>query len=206
MELHEGVKKFIEENISLIEHGEFTECYNMLLNRTAATKLVPNFTWSMLSAGIDPAKFLYVIPNYYLAKTDIKSYVIHDNIEAIEEYIFYSARLLSNIIISESVKSIGERAFADCYSLTSIKLPEELNKLGDKSFAFCKELTTVTLPRKVEHLGMEIFEYCFNLSNIIYPGTVEEFKLTKFFKTDLWKQNMPKNLQVQCTDGVRTLS
>ena len=80
------VKKFIEDNISLLEKDDFEQFYKKLgTERTSSGR----FTEVFLGAGIDPAEYMREIPSYYLTGAKITSYTIPQNITSMAGYAFF---------------------------------------------------------------------------------------------------------------------
>lgn len=80
------IKEFIEKHIDLIEDGRFEELYKLQSKwyTVELARLVGIFTETLLSADIDPAKYMKKIPPFYLTGTKIASYTIPQNITSID--------------------------------------------------------------------------------------------------------------------------
>lgn len=125
--MKKSLKSFIEENIELIENGEFEVIYSNLLdpfklNLDANSRytLIGDFTEALIKAGIDPAKYMKEIPPHYLGGTSLRSYTIPNNITAIGEYAFSGYNGLTEVVIPSTVTSIGAYTFRYCHELRSI--------------------------------------------------------------------------------------
>lgn len=117
--MKKSLKNFIEENIELIENGEFEVIYSDL-DADFRYTLIGDFTEALIKAGIDPAKYMKEIPPHYLGGTSLGSYTIPNNITAIGEYAFSGYNGLTEIVIPSTVTSIGAYTFRYCHELRSI--------------------------------------------------------------------------------------
>lgn len=212
------IKKFIEKNIDLIEHGEFEELYQTLNDRHK----VPNLTETLLGADINPAKYMNEIPEEYLRGSTIQSYVIPNNITSIDDSAFNSCTSLTNVTIPNSVTSIGKFAFYNCSSLTGVTIGNSVTSIGNAAFygcssltnimignsvtsigfsAFygCSKLTTITIPNSVISIGGDAFNRTKNLESINYLGTRaqwEKVKLGSFWRKSSYLE------RIECRDGI----
>lgn len=119
MKIKRSLKNFIEENIELIENGEFEVIYSDL-DADFRYTFIGDFTEALIKAGIDPAKYMKEIPPHYLGGTSLRSYTIPNNITAIGEYAFSGYNGLAEVVIPSTVTSISARAFRYCRELESI--------------------------------------------------------------------------------------
>lgn len=119
MKMKKSLKNFIEENIELIENGEFEVIYSDL-DADFRYTLIGDFTEALIKAGIDPAKYMKEIPPHYLGGTSLRSYTIPNNVTTIGEYAFSGYNGLTRVVIPSTVTSIGAYAFRYCSGLESI--------------------------------------------------------------------------------------
>lgn len=189
------IKKFIEKNIDLIEHGEFEELYQALNDRHK----VPNLTETLLGANINPAKYMKEIPQNYLKNASIQSYVIPNSITSIGDEAFYYCRSLTDITIPNSVTSIGYWAFAYCSGLANVKIPDSVTSIGEGAFVGCSKLTSITIPNSVTSIGNSAFTYTKNLESINYLGTKDQWNKIKL--EPLWNEDS-RIERIECADGV----
>lgn len=189
------IKKFIEENIDLIEHGEFEELYQALNDRHK----VPNLTETLLGADINPAKYMKEIPEEYLRGSTIQSYVIPNNITSIGSSAFSGCSSLTSITIPDSVTFISKFAFYNCSSLTSVTIPNSVTSIGNATFYECSNLANITIPNSVISIGGDAFNRTKNLESINYLGTRaqwEKVKLGSFWRKSSYLE------RIECVDGV----
>ena len=106
---------------------------------------------------------------------------------------------LTSVTIGNSVTSIGSEAFSGCKGLTSITIPKSVTSIGDWTFAGCIGLTSVTIPDSVTSIGWAAFAGCTGLTSITFNGTKAQWNAIS--KDDDWKNNVPSDCKVICTDG-----
>ena len=120
--MDEQVKKFIEDNINLIEDDtkeSWEEIYeNACLKNEEHLK--GKFTEVLLQAHINPLYKMNYIPNYFLSDSNIEYFEIPPNIIKIEYWAFSNCKNLSKIIWPTSVKELGSSIFASCNKLKEI--------------------------------------------------------------------------------------
>ena len=210
------VKKFIEDNIKLIELNEWEEIYE---KASAELKLdTGKFTEVILEADIHPENYLKELPENFLYGSNVKEFRIPDNIKSIGNDALEYCTSLTSVIIGDSVTSIGQDAFSACKSLTSVIISDSVTSIGDEAFSWCTGLTSVTIPDSVTSIGSYAFYFCNNLTTVIlrnpeieiaadafigckklaiqFNGTMEQWKTISYRKF--------KNALYTCTciDGV----
>ena len=96
---------------------------------------ISNLTYLLMTAGIDPLKYMDEIPDDYLTHiSDLISIDIPGNIKSIGKYAFRNCKNLETIAISNGVTTIGYEAFKNCSSLTSLTIPNSVTSIGDYAF------------------------------------------------------------------------
>jgi hypothetical protein len=113
------------------------------------------------------------------------SIVLPENLQKIEEGVFYGCKNLTSIIIPEEITEIGRNAFQGCAALTSVTLPSTIKKLGEYSFNGCAALTTVTIPASVESVTFErgfadVFQGCGKI-NLVSQAILKRIGYTGSF-------------------------
>lgn len=76
----------------------------------------------------------------------LKSFVIPNSVNVIEDYTFKGCKELENIKLPVTLEVIKEKAFSGCNSLTEIKLPKAIKKIGYGAFKECRNLRSVIIP------------------------------------------------------------
>ena len=191
--MNEQLKKFIEDNIELIENNDWEKVYD---------KIFPTgFTDTLLECDINPLELgLNYIPDRFLNNSKIKNFVIPNNIRKIGEWAFHWCINLTSITIPDSVTSIGDYAFYDCSNLTSIIIPDSVTSIGEWAFSGCSSLTSIEISNNVTSIGGYAFRDCHSLTEIKYIGTKEE-ALTKLeVKNKEWRKGSAIQ-KIICTDG-----
>ncbi len=135
----------------------------------------------------------------------LKSIVIPEGVETIEEHAFLSCPLLEYVHIPSSIDCVKTEAFKDCTKLyyldfaqgirslnfeenvfngctglKHISLPEGLEKLGNNTFLNCTALRSIRLPSTLKTIGDKAFWGCIKLISIIIPENVETIGQSAF--------------------------
>lgn len=164
----EQQKKFIEDNIDLIEYNKWAEffdkCIDTLLNHSVGGQLY--------EAGIDFMKELNYVPSRAFQESNIQSMVIPDGVTSIGTYAFCDCESLTSIAIPNSVKSIGYGAFRGCSNLKSIIIPDSVKNIDEYTFYGCRSLTSVKIGEGVTSIGNDAFRGCTGLISISIPNSV----------------------------------
>lgn len=171
--MNKQVKKFIEENVDLIENNKWEKIY---INAESVLWLnVGEFTDALLACGINPLELgLNYIPNRFFYCGKIKEFIIPNNVTSIGNNAFYNCSSLTSIEIPDSITSIGSFAFYNCNSLTNIDIPNSVINIGYGAFSYCSSLISVTIPESVTSIGEDTFHNCNSLTSVKYLGTKKE--------------------------------
>ena len=129
----------------------------------------------------------------------LTSITIPNSVTSIGDAAFYNCTSLTSITIPNSVTSIGNYAFYYCRGLTSITIPNSVTSIGDDAFYSCSGLTSIDIPNSVTRIGNYALQYCSGLTSINYDGTTTQWTLIT--KGSNWKDGVPSNCMVHCTDG-----
>ena len=113
--MNKKIKSLISYCEEEINNNDWEEVYTIVSN-TEST-LIGEFTWTMMSAGIDLMPY----------------------IERIKEipYRFFANTPLKSLVIPEGVTDIGNEAFAYCDNLNSVTIPGSIENIGSWVFSFC---------------------------------------------------------------------
>ena len=104
--------------------------------------------------------------------TQVKEYIIGDEVQSIGNHAFDSCSGLTSITIPNSVTSMGNWIFQYCSGLTSITIPNSVTSIGIRAFSGCSSLTSVTIPNSVTSIGDMAFSGCKGLTSITIPNSV----------------------------------
>lgn len=170
--INDKLKRFIQENIDLIDDNKFGELYKQASDAGVLRCMI---TEALLGAGINPLEYMNYVPDYFLFDSKITQFTIPDNIT-----------------------SIGRHAFQHCTSLKSITIPDNVTSIGQSAFYNCSSLTSIIIPNSVTSIGGESFKNCTSLTSITYTGTKEQWKATS--KGSDWHVYVPATV-IHCSDG-----
>jgi len=112
------------------------------------------------------------IENSALSYSHIISVWIPATVTSLGDRVFYSCRLLTDVVLNHGLTSIGAEAFAECTSLTSITIPDSVTRIGEGTFHGCTSLTNVAIGSSVTSIGGYAFWGCSSLTSIDIPGGV----------------------------------
>jgi hypothetical protein len=127
-----------------------------------------------------------------LKMSKVKTVVIPDTVESIDDYAFAFSKNLESVIIPDSVKTIGTCAFAGCAKLKNVKLSKNLNSIG----MYCFDATAVEkidIPKSVNRIKAYAFAECKKLNEIIINSNNTEIDDTAFNKSANVTIIAPKN-------------
>lgn len=142
------------------------------------------------------------IPKNFLAHSNIKEFIIPDNVTSIGEYAFSYCTSLITVTIGDNVTSIGNNAFLGCSSLTSVTIPNKVTIVDELAFADCYSLKNITIPSSVTSIGNSAFYNC-SLTSIKYIGTKKEAMKLGIGNRSRTKWRIASAIEkIICTDGV----
>lgn len=160
-------KKFIQDNIELIDNNEFDTFLKKLNKESSSIKYdVINI---LQSCSIDFLNSVTHIPNYMFSGTNLENVTIPDSVISIGNMAFNNCKKLRSVIIPNSITSLSSGAFHGCTELETITLPESMKRIGDTAFQFCIKLTSIKIPSGVTIIEESTFSYCKSLTNITIP-------------------------------------
>lgn len=160
--MYDNVKKFIEDNIDLIEENRWEEIYKKITNELNAYTGI--FTEIMLTADIHPENYLKELPNYFLSNSKIKEFSIPDNMIHIGKWAFLYCNALEYVLVDKNVEEIREEAFYSCRNLTTVIIRNPKIDIAADAFIGCHKL------------------------DIQFNGTKEQWKTASYrkFRNDLY--------------------
>jgi len=94
------------------------------------------------------------------------SYVIPDNVFALESHSFCNCTQLITVEFSKGVRTIYECAFSHCDNLQSIDMGSNVEWIEYGAFEHCNQLTTIKIPAKVQKIKGGAFIGCRSLTMI----------------------------------------
>lgn len=128
----------------------------------------------------DPETALILI-KYPEGKTPMDgTYVVPDNVIAINSWGFAFCKHMHKIILPKNIISIGGSAFYSNEQLTDVVIPNNIEVIPFNSFTNCSSLVNVVLGNRVHTIESRAFEGCANLRLFIIPDTVKKLGSNAF--------------------------
>lgn len=167
----------IGENITYIKRNAFKDCL-------ALTEVI-----------FEDAGEELVVDEYAFANcTGILSLDLPDRWINIENYTFYNAMSLSEIIFGKELATIGEYAFASTV-LHTVELPDTVTSVGAYAFDSSSALENVRLSAGMNSVGGFIFNNCPALTTVVIPSGITEIGESAFKGCEgLTKVTLPETL------------
>lgn len=174
IEIPKKIFNFVSKYKELIDSSNFKALYER------AEKEIPvaELTEMLLSANINPLKYLSYIP---------------------EDFLFYEYPEAANVANVTSV-TLNENIceYVDEHAFTGSNIVEldfkGLGLISIESQAFYNsKLTKITLPDTLERIEFQAFAYCDNLRDIWYEGTADDWKVIE--KAPMWRDGV-SNLKI----------
>ncbi|MBQ7702543.1 MAG: leucine-rich repeat domain-containing protein [Candidatus Methanomethylophilaceae archaeon] len=88
---------------------------------------------------------------------DSLMYCVQPYATAIEDYAFYGATQLREVIISERVETVGDYAFYGCSGLKSLVIPDNVESIGKYSYSGCTGATLASIGGKIQEIPQGAF-------------------------------------------------
>ena len=195
----------IPNSVTSIANGAFTGCSRLITVTLNSNTIVSKKYASNINIG---TKF----------GTQVKKYIIGEDVTSIGDVAFYNCSSLTSVTIPNSVTSIGSSAFSGCSGLTSIDIPNNVTSIGTDAFHNCSGLTSVnwnaqncsdfeeinylpfsgcsgitafTIGDEVEHIPAGLCCKMSNLTSVMIPSSVTSIGNSAFsFCSGLKKVNI----------------
>lgn len=184
IEIPKKIFNFASKYKELIDSSNFRALYERANVEIPVTEL----TEMLLSANINPLKYLSYVP---------------------EEFLFYEYPEAANVANITNVtlnKNICE--YIDEHAFTGSNIVElDFKGLGlisieDQAF-YSSKLTKITLPDTLERIEFQAFAYCDQLKDIWYEGTVDDWKGIQ--KAPMWRDGT-SNLKIHTMRDHRVIT
>ena len=135
MTIDHDTKRFIEENIDLIE----TEDWVAIYAKTRTFGLLPDeineLTCVLEDCGFNPIEDLSYVPfAYHFMDGRIEEFAPQHIITEVKDLAFENCDNLVRIVIPEGCKRIGANAFEDCPNVRELRLPASLTYIAEDAF------------------------------------------------------------------------
>ena len=171
-----GIKKFIRDNVQLIDDGNWDEFYNRVAHNTSVGDIFQMDDWIgaltefLIECGCNPMEsFARNLPAAYL-----------------------SGSRLDSVTITPQIWSLGCNAFAGMVNLRSILIPKNVEVINLHCFEDCAALKYVRIDNPDVSIHETAFDGCINLHSVDFAGTVLQWRETDII---LYKA------VVTCSDG-----
>lgn len=182
--LTENLKKFLENNIELIEENKFDELYEKAEHDLYFSQSIGALTRTLLVADVNPLEHLTEIPYCYLyGDSNITTFVIPDKIEFVNSGAFANCSQLYDVIFGTDVSVIYYGAFEGCTELTNVTLNDGLLEIGQYAFRNTN-IEKLRLPSTLRSIDVQAFPELVTLE--VFPGTyAHEWAVTNGYEVEL---------------------
>ena len=178
----------IPNSITMINDGAFRGCSGL----TSVT--IPN---SVISIGRFAFQGCSNLTSVTINSNDIASKAYQGSSDSFSS-IFGTQ--VKNYVLGDDVQSIGEYACFGCSGLTSVTIGNSVTKIGKLAFKACSDLTTVIIGNSVTEVGSEAFNgtawYDNQPDGLVYVGRVA-------YK---YKGTMPANTEIILKSGTQSIT
>ena len=98
--------------------------------------------------------------------------IVPEGTTLIDDGVFQSLGILTDISLPDSVAYIGKEAFAGCSTLKEILLPSHLMMMREEAFCNCSNLREIMLPPRLAIIEEKAFYKCYRLRKVTIPESV----------------------------------
>jgi len=98
--------------------------------------------------------------------------IVPEGTTLIDDGVFQSLGVLTDISLPDSVAYIGKEAFAGCSTLKEIRLPNQLMIIRAEGFSSCSNLREIVLPPRLAIIEEKAFSYCYRLRKVTFPESI----------------------------------
>ena len=130
----DSVKKFIEENIKLIELNNFHELFRRAALDLADYPEVGELSKILEAAEIYPLDYLDYVPAFYMYGTDVEIFAPKPGIKYISQGAFRYCDNLISVDLPDGLEQIHSHAFEDCPNIKELNLPSSLKNIDTTAF------------------------------------------------------------------------
>ena len=182
--LTDNLKKFLENNIELIETNRFDELYKKAESDLYFSQGIGTLTRSLLKADIDPLHFLTEIPYCYLyGDSNITAFNIPNKVEFISSCAFCNCSRLQTVTFGNNVSVVYYGAFEGCSELEDVRLNHGLLEIGQYAFRGTN-ITKLFIPDTVRSIDVQAFPDLVTLE--VVPGSyAHEWAVTNGYDVEM---------------------
>ena len=170
----------------LLNNNEFEELYKIIDEQNIGIDVTGKLTDLLYNIGIDPLKYMNIVPDCFAWYSKRDYFNIPDNINYIGRGAFDSCYNLKDIHIPQGVTKINWVTFRDCKSLKEVYIPDSVTSIKD-AFSGCTSLEKLSIPGGVDLDFSGIANYCDNLKEVEYRGTINQYANTLFLNSFIGK-------------------
>ena len=175
----------IPEGIENIDNYAFYYCTSLANIKLPSTvKSLGSQTFGSCSklSSIKLPDALEIIKSSAFAKTGIKSLIIPDSVNSLQNSFFDSN--IETITYSDSRTELPEYAYSGAAKMTSVNLPSKLTAIPAYAFDHCTALSSLEIPETVKSIGSYAFNYC-GVKELKLPDGVETLAANAFSNSKL---------------------
>lgn len=161
----ELAKEMLRKYKHLVNKNDFETFYINVISECdpnysiGGDECIGELTDVFYKAGINPLKFMTLIPDYFLFNQSIDfEFKIPPTIREIGSKAFMHSNI-THLIVPGTVNYISSDAFEYC-SLEYVEIKEGVKTLGNFAFDSCFSLKEVIIPKSVHSIGVDIFDGC----------------------------------------------
>ena len=174
--MRDDQKKFIENNIQLIEENNWVEFFDKCNNKSEGVGM----GGILYEAKIDWLPYMYSIPTYSFSGSKVSSITIPSNIKNIGICAFEGSKNIEYININQGVTRIEEAAFRSCSNLKTINIPHGIRSIKYELFYGCSKLEKIELPQSLTVIQENAFTYCSSITHLNIPDKVKKIEYGAF--------------------------
>lgn len=114
----------------------------------------------------------YRLPPIFRGCSSLKSVVLPDNLEMIDNFAFQGCTSLDTVVLPPFLKKIYSSAF-EASGLKRIFIPGTVTNMSNNVFQDCASLVAVDFPEEpaLKTIGKNVFRNCISLANFNMPGS-----------------------------------
>lgn len=178
------LKKFLENNIELIETNRFDELYKKAENELYFSQGIGTLTRALMKAGIDVISHITEIPYCFLyGDSEITTFHIPDKIEFISSCAFCNCSKLHTVTFGTDVSVVYYGAFEGCSNLKEVHMNDGLLEIGQYAFRGT-DIEKLFLPATLRSIDIQAFPELITLE--VVPGTyAHEWARTNGYEVEL---------------------
>ena len=182
--LPDSLKKFLENNIELIDSNSFDELYKKAEHDLYFSQSCGTLTRALMKAGINPVPHITEIPYCFLyGDSEITRFEIPNNIKFISMEAFANCTALEQVTFGKNVSVVYYGAFEGCSNLKEVHMNDGLLEIGQYAFRGTS-IEKLALPATLRNIDIQAFPDLVTLE--VIPGTyAHEWARTNGYKVEL---------------------